>query len=986
MKALKRLLGLFLSATITFSAATSALLDVYGAEISLTVNPWYEGAVATWADTGASGYTVSYKQASQSDNAYTQVDTELIRGTRADILGLRANTTYNIKVEDTSGNTQVETVKTAEYDRSGFAHFGYSAVGAYNNDGTPKDNAAIIYVNNSNKNTVAYKNYTGIADICKNKSNISEPLIIRIIGTVDTQQRTETGFSGNTDKINNLTDKPSSDGYVNMLDTKNAKNLTIEGVGSDAEIKYWGMMFDTAESIEIRNLTYTGFPEDATSFNYSKRIWLHNNKFNPGSVLYDFSADQDKEAGDGASDFSKSNENVTIAYNHYAGCYKTCLVSGSKTSNNDHFTIHHNFFDMVHQRCPFTRNTDFHYYNNYIYKCITGVNGGVGTWMFAEANYFEDTPTSDISDSKVNQKELGALFCKEGGVIKGYNNVYDKCSTTKETVVKTRTEAVSSSNDFANFDTDTSLFYYDSVNKVSDVMHLTSGQQAKEDVLKYTGTMKSEVAPLYVNKPTIYETGNPSTETTTEITTKAATEATTEITTKATTEVTTKAATEASTEATTAPQPVGDKVEHSFNGGKDSSFFTISGNLSTSYGNVNYNGENIPQCLKMESSTSIGFSGNYTKLTLVFRANEAGNTIKVDGTAYSIPTDGILTVDITDGAHTITKGKGSSYLFYMSCSGGTTDTTAETSTEQTTTLTTTVTTTEATTETTTEATTNITAETTTETTTNTPQETNVVNLELGEAVTGFESDTAGDTGSGISVTYDNATDTWSLKDTSSTAAAALTVPFAQQTKGKVVISGSATPSSSSSKWALVMIKGVDSAGNAEKEILSLATDGSKVLSVRTVDASGTQVNTPIGGTLTANATYDFKIVLDLDNQTAIVTSGGKTVSVDINAKAVDGVYTTTSKKSSRNISISNLKVGLVTDGYVYGDANGNGTVEITDAIQLLQKINNNTKVGLEEKTTDYMTYIDVDSDGKLTSADVAHIMRKIMNSDYVLPV
>ena len=307
MKGLKRFLGFFLSVTVTFSAATIPS-SVHGAGLSLQVKPWYEGAVATWTDTGASGYTVSYKQATQADSAYTQVDEELVRGTRADILGLRANTTYDIKIADSSGNTQVQSVKTAEYDRSGFAHFGYSAVGAYNNDGTPKDGAGIIYVDNSNKNTVTYKSYTGIANICSNKSNISEPLIIRVIGTVDTKQRTETGFSGDTDKINNLTDKPGSDGYVNMLDTKNAQNLTIEGVGSDAEIKYWGMMFDYAEGIEIRNLTYTGFPEDATSFNNSKRIWLHNNTFNPGSVLYDFSADQDKEAGDGASDFSKNNE------------------------------------------------------------------------------------------------------------------------------------------------------------------------------------------------------------------------------------------------------------------------------------------------------------------------------------------------------------------------------------------------------------------------------------------------------------------------------------------------------------------------------------------------------------------------------------------------------------------------------------------------------------------------------------------------------
>lgn len=44
------------------------------------------------------------------------------------------------------------------YDRSGYAHFNYtSGVGAYNDDGTPKANAQIIYVTEATKNTVTAK-------------------------------------------------------------------------------------------------------------------------------------------------------------------------------------------------------------------------------------------------------------------------------------------------------------------------------------------------------------------------------------------------------------------------------------------------------------------------------------------------------------------------------------------------------------------------------------------------------------------------------------------------------------------------------------------------------------------------------------------------------------------------------------------------------------------------------------------------------------
>ena len=54
-----------------------------------------------------------------------------------------------------------EPVTVNAYDRSGYAHFNrkssepaYTGVGAYNDDGTLKDNALVIYVTESNRNTV----------------------------------------------------------------------------------------------------------------------------------------------------------------------------------------------------------------------------------------------------------------------------------------------------------------------------------------------------------------------------------------------------------------------------------------------------------------------------------------------------------------------------------------------------------------------------------------------------------------------------------------------------------------------------------------------------------------------------------------------------------------------------------------------------------------------------------------------------------------
>ncbi len=98
--------------------------------------------------------TVSYRMQGGSDS-WHQIDSELIRSVggsvRADILGLKAGV-YDVKVNSTeiTGGVPVKA-----YDRSGYAHFNYTdGIGAYNDDGTLKENALVIYVTDENKDTV----------------------------------------------------------------------------------------------------------------------------------------------------------------------------------------------------------------------------------------------------------------------------------------------------------------------------------------------------------------------------------------------------------------------------------------------------------------------------------------------------------------------------------------------------------------------------------------------------------------------------------------------------------------------------------------------------------------------------------------------------------------------------------------------------------------------------------------------------------------
>ncbi|MBQ8821562.1 MAG: dockerin [Lachnospiraceae bacterium] len=146
--------------------------------------------------------------------------------------------------------------------------------------------------------------------------------------------------------------------------------------------------------------------------------------------------------------------------------------------------------------------------------------------------------------------------------------------------------------------------------------------------------------------------------------TEAPTAAPTVAPTTAPTVAPTVAPTTAPTQAPSQDVEVATYVQNFTTDGKNSDFFSITGNLSTSKGTVSYNGLSLTQCLKMESSTNISFTvDSDAQLTLVFNSANSSN-VKVDGTKYTL-TDGILTMDIAAGTHTVTKAN-TANLFYMS--------------------------------------------------------------------------------------------------------------------------------------------------------------------------------------------------------------------------------------------------------------------------------------------------------------------------------
>ncbi|WDF63691.1 pectate lyase family protein [Flavobacterium sp. KACC 22763] len=462
---------------------------------------WLESAFVKWQPvSGAQTYNVYY-----TGNGFTdqKIDDQLIRSYgsyfRADIPGLKAGT-YTVKVkpvvngvEGTGATTGNLTVSAQ--DRNGFAFEGGRVPGGYKADGTPKDNAVILYITQNTKNTISM-NITGAsANPCIGLQNIlyaikkgkdTRPFIIRLIG--------------------NITDMTVMEGGDVVIENANnaSSYVTIEGIGDDAVANGWGVRLKSASNIEVSNLGFmncdstagdnVGMQQD------NDHVWVHNCDLFYGNA----GSDADQIKGDGALD-NKTSTYITLSYNHFWDNGKASLLGLSEgTTSGLYITYHHNWFDHSDSRHPRVRYYSAHIYNNY-YDGVSkyGAGSTMGSSLFVEGNYYRNSKHpmltslqgSDIWDeaNQVNNAgTMGTFSGEAGGSIKAFNNTFDasngtnnmrfvayndpnplynisgKISSTTDFdayVAATRGEVVSSSvksksgaNVYNNFDTDANLY------------------------------------------------------------------------------------------------------------------------------------------------------------------------------------------------------------------------------------------------------------------------------------------------------------------------------------------------------------------------------------------------------------------------------------------------------------------------------------------------------------------------------------------------
>ncbi len=391
---------------------------------------WLESAYVKWRNSAAvDKYNVYVKKVG---GEYEKLDDQLVRyyGNyyRADALGLAAGQ-YQMKIAAVMGSEETDSIETKVLDvlphtREGFAFDsnpepGYESryqaegIGAYKMDGTLKDGAQILYIDDNNKDTVEFTvNVKGKPTTAKGLVNIlalrekngaeDTPLAIRMIGQVESP------------------DGKNSSGYVQL---KSCKNITFEGVGDDATTFHWSLLLRSAENVEVRNIAVMEFYDDGISLdtdNYN--CWIHN-----CDIFYGQDRGGDQKKGDGSLDVKSGSDYCTFSYNHFWDSGKSSLCGMKEDSYQGyHMTYHHNWFDHSDSRHPRIRGDQVHIYNNYYDgNSKYGVGACTGGSAFVERNVFRNVKYPmliSMQASDVHGSNEGTFSGEDGGMIKAYDN------------------------------------------------------------------------------------------------------------------------------------------------------------------------------------------------------------------------------------------------------------------------------------------------------------------------------------------------------------------------------------------------------------------------------------------------------------------------------------------------------------------------------------------------------------------------------------
>lgn len=648
---------------------------------------WQESAYLKWAPfEGASSYNVYVDD--------KKIDAQLVRQYasyyRADVLGLKEGT-YSVKVVPVNAEgTEIAGANTASnlvvksYNREGFAHFKYAGVGAYNNDGTLKAGAKVLYITaktaktiSTTVNTGKQETITGLQSIIDaySKGKDKTPIAFRFIGKIS------------------LSDLDHISSSAEGLQVKGAMmNMTFEGVGDDATVYGFGFLLREAESVEFRNFAIMRCLDDAMSLDTkNSHVWIHNMDLFYGKK--GSAADQAK--GDGTVDIKGDSKYVTVAYNRFWDNGKASMCGMKSETGENWITYHHNWFDHSDSRMARVRTMSVHMYNNYYQHCdVYGIGATSGSSIFMESNYFDAVKRPIMSSLQgTDAKGDGTFSGEKGGLIKAYGNVfankpdnfsyipyaenntsfdaYEVSDPSEQVPASVKTLVGGTS--YNNFDTNSSLMYAYAADKAEDVPSIVEGfygagrlnhgdidfaipdetvvtnghQQPWPALASILDAYTSGVVKVFGESNAAGEGGS---------TEGGSTGGSGE-------GGSTGGSTGGTTEGGSTVTPIEGTVLVTFTDSKpSSSIVTVSGNYATNKGTATIDGTSYSTCVKMESATNISVTvDKKVTMTLYFSSADSKTNAKIDGkkpaevNAVIDSTAKTMTVTLDAGSHTITK-------------------------------------------------------------------------------------------------------------------------------------------------------------------------------------------------------------------------------------------------------------------------------------------------------------------------------------------
>lgn len=638
---------------------------------------WQESAYLKWAPfEGASSYNVYVDD--------KKIDAQLVRQYksyyRADVLGLKEGT-YSVKVvpvnadgKEIAGANTASNLVVKSYNREGFAHFKYAGVGAYNNDGTLKAGAKVLYITAKTAKTVSTtvntgkpETITGLQSIIDaySKGKDKTPIAFRIIGKV------------------NLSDLDHISSSAEGLQIKGAMmNMTFEGVGDDATVYGFGFLLREAVSVEFRNFAIMRCLDDAMSLDTkNSNVWIHNMDLFYGKK--GSAADQAK--GDGTVDIKGDSKYVTVAYNRFWDNGKASMCGMTSESGENWITYHHNWFDHSDSRMARVRTMSVHMYNNYYqHNDVYGIGATSGSSIFMESNYFDAVKRPIMSSLQGTDAMGDGTFSGEkGGLIKAYGNVfankpanfsyipYAENNTSFDAYevsnpseqVPTSVKTLVGGTSYDNFDTNPSLMYAYTADKAEDVPSIVEGfygagrlnhgdidfvipdetvvtnghQQPWPALASILDAYTSGVVKVFGESNASGEGGSAGGGST--------------------------GGSTGGTEGGSTVTPIEGTVLVTFTDSKpSSSIVTVSGNYATNKGTATIDGTSYSTCVKMESATNISVTvDKKVTMTLYFSSADSKTNAKIDGkkpaevNAVIDSTAKTMTVTLDAGSHTITK-------------------------------------------------------------------------------------------------------------------------------------------------------------------------------------------------------------------------------------------------------------------------------------------------------------------------------------------